>query len=278
MSNSFRFFMSSTYRDILGYSLAFAFFYYLVIFACVAPSLELVGAVAFEIGVYVCFLVYRLKRRKANSVQARQVILSTLLGCIPGADKLVTCGKAAVSALGTFVLLCAVFDGVSFGLAASGQVKAATIMYSRFPVSVLAGVNPGYTMELLSGAKVKARKYAEVEHLYKALLEVRLRVFGFYSEQICNIYADLGDLAERRLDHASAESFYTLATNLSGEIKVPQGCGKYLTKLGQLQAARGRFDLAMQTLERAYAMRCRIFGPGSAKVADTLTVMAGVCR
>ncbi len=80
----------------------------------------------------------------------------------------------------------------------AGQYKAASFMYSRFPVSTLAGFNPGQTMELLSGAKMKAGRYADVERLYEALFAIRVEHFGARSERICDMYADFGDLTQRR--------------------------------------------------------------------------------
>lgn len=270
------FFFSNTYRDILGYSLAFVFFYYLVVFACVAPSAALTCAVAFEICVYLAFLAYRIKRRAAKSGDARQSVTAALILTIPGGHKLTRAFAAFIAVSGTALLFCALIDALSFGFAAAGQNQTASFIYSRFPVSVLAGVNPGYTMELLSGALLKAGRHADVEGLYKALYEVRQRHFGARSEQICEIYADLGDLAERRGNTAKSEQLYVYAINLSNQIKVPQGCGKYLTRLGLLQAQQGKFDQALKNLAEAKSMRSRIFGPGSQKVADTLLATAKV--
>lgn len=276
MRKATRFFLSNDYRDILGYSLALVFFIYLVVFACVAPSPALTGAVAFEICVYFAFLTYRLKRRGAKSVHARQAVTSVLILSIPGAELVSRLCMALAALGGSVVLVCALVDVLSFGLAAAGQYKAASAMYSRFPVSVLAGVNPGYTMELLSGAKVKAGQYADVERMYQALYDIRAKHFGARSERICDMYADFGDLAERRGDVQKAEAYYVYAIKLSNEIKVPQGCGKYLTRLGQLQADHGRYEEALKTLTEARSMRSRIFGEHSQKVADTLLVTSRV--
>lgn len=270
--------LGDVYRDFLGYSLAFVFFYYLVVFACVAPSPALTCAVAFEICVYIAFLAYRINRRAAKSGDARRSVGAALILTIPGGYKLTRWFAAFIAVSGTALLFCALVDAFSFGFAAAGQNQAATFMYSRFPVSVLAGVNPGYTMELLSGAQMKAGRYADVEGLYKALYKVRERHFGARSEKICEIYADFGDLAERGGNNAKAEQLYVYAINLSNEIKVPQGCGKYLTKLGLLQAQQGKFDQALKNLAEAKSMRSRIFGPDSQKVADTLLATAKVHR
>lgn len=270
------FLLSNNYRDILGYSLALVFFFYLVVFAFVAPSPALTGAVAFEIIVYLLFLTYRIKRRKAKSVNARQSITAGLLLTIPGGEAISSLCSAFMALILSLVLFGAVIDATSFGLAVVGRYNAAAFMYSRFPVSTLAGVNPGYTMELLSGAKMKAGHYAEVERMYKALFDIRAKHFGARSERVCDIYADFGDLAERRGDWQKAEKFYVDAIKLSNEIKVPQGCGKYLTRLGQLQADHGHFDEALKTLAEATSMRERIFGPGSFKVAETMLVAAKV--
>lgn len=275
-STILHFLLSSSFRDILGYSLALVFFFYLVVFACVAPSPALTGAVAFEIIVYALFLAYRIKRRKAKSVNARQSITAGLLLAIPGGEAIFSLCSAFMALIMSLVLVGAIIDAVSFGLAVVGRYNAAALMYSRFPVSTLAGVSPGYTMELLSGAKMKAGNYADVERMYKALLDVRVKHFGARSERVCDIYADFGDLAERRGDWQKAERLYVDAIKLSNEIKVPQGCGKYLTRLGQLQSDHGHFDEALKTLAEAASMRSRIFGDGSSKVADTMLVTAKV--
>lgn len=272
------FLLSNNYRDILGYSLALVFFFYLVVFACVAPSPALTGAVAFEIVVYLLFLAYRIKTRNLKSVSARQSITTGLLLSFSGGEAIFSLCSVFMALILSLVLIGAIIDATSFGLAAVGRYDAAAFMYSRFPVSTLAGVNPGYTMELLSGAKMKAGHYADVERMYKALLDVRVKHFGARSERVCDIYADFGDLAERRGNWQKAEKFYDDAIKLSNEIKVPQGCGKYLTRLGQLQADHGRFDEALKTLAEAASMRSRIFGASSSKVADTLLVTAKVCQ
>ncbi len=274
--NALKFCLTGDFRDILGYSLVLVFFYYLVSFACLAPSPGLIGAVAFEIGVYFCFLVYRIKRRKARSVHARQVIADTLIQSFPGGTKIAACFSAAVAVAGSTILVCALIDATSFGLAMAGQYQAASFLYSRFPVSTLAGFNPGHTMELLSGARMKAGNYAEVERLYEALFAIRVEHFGLRSERICDLYADFGDLAQRRGEFEKAEQYYVRAITLSNEIKVPQGCGKFLTRLGQMKAERGQFGEALKYLNEARSMRERIFGARSQKVADTLFVMSQV--
>lgn len=270
------FLLSNNYRDILGYSLALVFFFYLVVFACVAPSPALTGAVAFEIVVYLLFLAYRIRSRKTKSANARESITAGLLLTIPVGETISSVCSAFMALILSLVLIGAIIDATSFGLAVLGRYNAAAFMYSRFPVSTLVGVNPGYTMELLSGAKMKAGHYAEVERMYKALLDVRVKHFGARSERVCDIYADFGDLAERRGDWQKAEKFYVDAIKLSNEIKVPQGCGKYLTRLGQLQADHGHFDEALKTLAEAASMRSRVFGASSSKVADTMLVTAKV--
>ncbi len=269
-----KFCLTSDFRDIVGYSLVFVFFYYLVSFACVAPSPALIGAVAFEICVYFCFLAYRIKRRKAKSVHARQVIAATIIRGLPGGSLLVTAASALVAVLGSFILACALTDAASFGLAMAGQHKAASFMYCRFPVSTLAGFNPGYTMELLSGAKLKGGKYEDVERLYKSLFDIRMVYFGARSEQICNMYADFGDLAERKSAFQIARKYYIQAINLSKEIKVAQGCGKFLTRLGEMEIEHGMVPEALKHLSEAVAMRSEIFGENSQRVADTLFVLS----
>lgn len=199
-----------------------------------------------------------------------------MIQCFPGGTKIAAIFSAAVALVGSLILACALIDATSFGLALAGQYKAATFVYYRLPVSTLAGFNPGYTMELLSGAKMKAGHYNDVEKLYDALFAIRVKHFGARSERICDMYADYGDLAERRGDFEKAEQHYIHAIALSKEIKVPQGCGKFLTRLGQMKAQRGQFKDALEYLNEALSMRERVFGAQSQKVADTLFVLSKV--
>jgi tetratricopeptide (TPR) repeat protein len=268
--------LSSDFRDFLGYAFVGVFFFYLLVFVSTAPSPALIAAVAFEICVYAGFLAFRLKRRKAKSVHARQAVSATMLYFIPFGNRLARCLAASVAVFGTLVLLCVVIDAVSFGLAAAGQYKAATWMYTRFPVSQLAGFHPAHTMELLSGAKMKAGRFDDVEKLYDGLYEIRVANFGRRHERICDLYADRGDLSERRKKYVKAEEYYACAIGLSKEIGVPHGCGKYLTRLGELRAQQGRFAEALATLEEARDMRIKAFGAQSQKVADTLSATARV--
>lgn len=268
--------LSSDFRDLLGYALVGIFFFYLLVFVSVAPSPALVAAVAFEICVYAGFLVFRLCRRKAKSVHARQAVSAAMLYFLPFANRLARCVSACIAVLATIILTCAVLDAVSFGLAAAGQYKAATGMYSRFPISALAGFHPAHTMELLSGAKVKAGHLQDAERLYHALYEIRIGHYGPRHERICDLYADFGDLAERGKDYDKAEKYYTDAIALSKEIQVPHGCGKYLTRLGELRARQGRYAQALAALNEARDMRAHAFGKNSQKVAETLSATARV--
>jgi len=273
------FYSSDDCRDLLGYAFVAVFFFYLIVFVWVAPSPALTGAVAFEIVLYLSFLAYRLKRKKAKSVHARQAIVSTMVYFLPFGAVIARFSKhikAFIALAAGAVLALAIFDVAAFGLASAGQYKAATFIYSRFPVSQLAGFHPAHTMELLCGANVKAGKLAQVEPLYNSLLEIRKNFYGANHERICDLYADLGDLYERRNQFSQAEHYYVSAIAMSNEIKVPKGCGKYLTRLGELKAKQGKFKDALATLEKAREMRARYYGSQSQKVADTLAATARV--
>ena len=276
MRKALDFCLSGDFRDFLGYAFVGVFFFYLLVFVSTAPSPALIAAVAFEICVYAGFLAFRLTRRQFKSNHARQAVFATMLYFIPFGNRLARCLAASLAVLGTLILLCVILDAVSFGLTAAGQYKAATWMYSRFPVSTLAGFHPAHTMELLSGAKMKAGKLDDVEKLYDGLYEIRVTNYGPRHERICDLYADRGDLAEHKKDYAKAEEYYAHAIALSKEIQVPHGCGKYLTRLGELRAQQGRFEEALATLREARDMRIHAFGAQSQKVADTLSATARV--
>lgn len=276
LRNALDFCLTGDFRDFLGYAFVGVFFFYLLVFVSTAPSPALIAAVGFEICVYAGFLAFRLTRKKAKSVHARQAVSATMLYFIPFGNNLARLLAACIAVAGTIVLFLVSLDALSFGLAAAGQYKAATLMYSRFPVSTLAGFHPAHSMELLSGAKMKAGKLDDVERLYDGLYEIRVRSFGPRHERICDLLADRGDLAEHKKDYTKAEEFYTCAIALSKEIQVPHGCGKYLTRLGELRAKQGRFAEALAALEEARVMRVNAFGSGSAKVADTLSATAKV--
>lgn len=272
------FLSSEIYRDILGYCFAFLFFYYLIAFAVVAPTNVLVGAVVFEVTLYLCFLAYKLRRRNMSAKTARQIIAKTFLRFIPNGLKVGRSLSASAAVLGSFVMVCVLIDAISFGFALSGNLSVATAFYQSLPVSTLIGCNPGYTLELLSGAKLKAGHYADVQRLYESLLVIRSKQKGLHSEPVCNLYADFGDLAERRKDFNIAEKYYLKAIELSNAIQVPQGCGKFLTRLGELKAAQGKYSEALAILQEAREMRAKIFGAQSQKVGETVMVMARVNR
>lgn len=276
ISKFWEYFRSDDFRDILGYSLAFVFFYYLTIFAFVAPSQELVFAVVIEISVYLTFLIYRLSKRKKVSTHARQIIANTLIDSFPAGSRLRKLMKILVPLALSLALVFSIVDAISFGLAAAGQVKAAQNLYISLPVSTIIGFHPAGSMELLAGANVKAKKFVSAERLYQSLFEIRKRFYGRESEPIADLYADLGNLYAKSKNVSAARDFYLRSILLSKKLKVSQGWGKVLNKLGQLEVEQGNFSVGLAHYKDALKMRERIFGFDHPKVAETLVDMGAL--
>lgn len=277
-SKFWQFFRTDDCRDILGYSLAFVFFYYLTVFALVAPSSELIFAVVFEISVYLTFLIYRLRKRKQTSTHARQIIADTLIDSVPGGSSIRKILKIAIPSMLTLVLFLSICDAIPFGLAAAGVLGPAQKIYMTLPVSKMFGFHHAGSLELLAGANVKAREFSKAEQIYQSLFEIRKQFYGIESEQIADIYADFGNLYAKSNQTQSARSFYLKSIQLSEKLQVSQGWGKVLNRLGQLEAYAGNFSDALIYYQKALKMRERIFGRNNLKVAETLVDLAAVYR
>ncbi|MBC8000232.1 MAG: tetratricopeptide repeat protein [Leptolyngbya sp.] len=167
-------------------------------------------------------------------------------------------------------------DAIPFGLAAAGRIKAAQNLYVSLPVSTIFGFHPAGSMELLAGANVKAKKYSSAERLYQSLFEIRKRFYGRESEPVADIYADLGNLYAKSKNVSSARDFYVKSILLSEKLKVSQGWGKVLNKLGQLEVEQGNFSASLAHYKDALKMREKIFGFDHPKVAETLVDMGAL--
>jgi tetratricopeptide (TPR) repeat protein len=131
-------------------------------------------------------------------------------------------------------------------------------------------MHPGFSLELLAGANVEAKKFGRAEGLELAVLALRRSIVGEKNELVAAAYANLGDFYHKAERKTLAEAYYARAIKLTQELRLPQGYGSPMTKLGILYKEEGRFADAQQAFNEALRIRTQIFGAKSAKVAETL--------
>ncbi len=154
-------------------------------------------------------------------------------------------------------------------LAASEKLDTACLIYRAIALPV-ALVHPGFSLELLAGANVEARKFDRAERMELSVLALRRSIVGEKSELVAAAYANLGDFYHKAERNGLAEAYYLRAIQLTQALRLPQGYGNPMTKLAILYKEEGRFADAQQAFNDALTVRTRIFGAQSAKVAETL--------
>jgi tetratricopeptide (TPR) repeat protein len=230
----------------------------------------LVAAVAFEIAFYCGLTYYRFWKAKTPS--ARKV--ADAMETIEQNSKLVYVSRrilagATVTAFGIAILYLAV-DMTALLIADFGYPDAAVPIYERIAILPRYGWHPALSMELLTGAYIDAKKYQQAEPLEMTLLKIRRDLAGEKSELVATMDFNIGEYYAKRDDVPTAVAYYNKAVALTKELQLPQGWGSPMTQLGILFRDNHRYPEADVAFQSAVAVRTRIFGPNSLKVADTL--------
>lgn len=255
---------------MLAYVANVIFLAYLVLIASVDANPALIAAVTFEVLFFGVLVLYRIRRGKAvSALQAKAA-----LEYIEQNRRFVYKLRRGFYLLSSAVLFCACLylacDFAALALARFGQLELSARLYKVLAPPQRLAVHPGFSLELLTGAYIDSKNYEAAQQLESALLSIRKSVVGDEHELIAAMYANLGDFYAKWGRGQLAEDYYRRSIDLSRRLKIPQGWGSPMTKLGTLLGQQRRWADAEAAFAEALAVRSRIFGASSSKVAETM--------
>jgi tetratricopeptide (TPR) repeat protein len=225
--------------------------FYFVVFVLVNPTPLLVSAVSVEIAVFLGAIFFRyfagkiFKAKPAERVSKKPGLLRLLL----------VSGWAAV-----FTLLLIDFSGMAAAFLRNYSLSSQ--IYCAVPTSSLIGQHPATSLEVLTGAYVEAKQYDRAEPLYLTVLAIRQQYYGDKSDTVAALYADLGDLAVKKGNKNKAEYWYRRS------LSITDGYGRALLHLANVLRDNGKPAEASIYYRKAIAVKTRIYGNKSAKVAE----------
>lgn len=271
--------MGAKNRDAKNYDLDFlmqvalnainvVFLGYLSIYASACPTPTLLGAVAFEFVFYLCLISYRIWRARQPKSKVQVQIDDLHNSCQP-LGRLRDAYRVSVIVISTAVSAYLLIDLAALSAARCGNLNLAAAIYRRISLFPAPSIHPGFSMELLAGAYIECRQYAKAEPCFLAAKNLRESLVGERSELAADIYANLGDLYEKEDENSKAESCYLKSIELAEALHLPQGYGSPMTKLAALYTKVRRYSDAEVAVKKALAIRTKLFGANSQKVAET---------
>lgn len=249
----------------------------LILIASANPSLPLTTAVLFECALFLSINAYRAWRSKSKAALAEESALAGIeqrLRFVYWFRRLMALG--AVTLL-TLVCLYMSADACALTLCRCGQVSAGARIYEAISLRV-PGVDPAFSLELLTGAYIERGQPEKAEPLVLALLHIRKCLFGEEHEMTAAMYSNLGDFYSKCGRASEAEACYRYAIQMIKRIKVEKGWGSPVTKLGTLMRSEGRLFEAEESYLDALNIRTKLFGPKSEKVGETLAAYEVLLR
>jgi len=254
------------------------FLCYLVVFASAQPSPPLLAAVGFELIFFLLLIGYRHWRSQTKDAQQAE----TALQSIEDTHKSIyiirrTLAAGSIAIVGAICLYASV-DLTALALARVGKPDWSKSIYLAIAPPPALGIHPAFSLELLAGAFIDAGKLAQADPLLSYLLQIRTDVAGARSELTAAMYANLGDYYRKCSRSKNAEASYQRSIALSKDLNLAQGYGSPMTKLGALLRDQHRFAESQQCFSDALAVRTRIFGANSQKVAETLLENAALLQ
>lgn len=258
-------------------ALNIVFLGYLSIYASACPTPTLLGAVAFEFAFYLSLISYRIWRARQPKSEVQVQIEALHNSCKP-LGRLRDSYRFSVIAISTTVSAYLLVDLTALSAARCGNLNLATAIYRHISFLPSPSIHPGFSMELLAGAYIESRQYARAEPIFLAAKSLRESLVGERSELAADIYANLGDLYEKEDESSKAESCYLKSIELAKTLQLPQGYGSPMTKLAALYTKIRRYSDAEIAVKQALAIRTKLFGAGSQKVAETRSCYAQLLR
>jgi tetratricopeptide (TPR) repeat protein len=259
----------------LARKLAFAFnaivLMQLVLIATANPSWTLMTAVLCECGFFLAINLYRARHAKPSSSKAEVAALEH----IEQRFRVVYFWRRflALSMVSVLTLTCLYMsaDLSALALCRCGQVAAGERLYEVVSLPV-PGLDPAFSLELLTGAFIERGHFQSAEPLELALLRMRRRLFGEKHEMTAAMYSNLADFYGKWGRPLEAENYYRRAIKLTKLLNLKQGWGSPSTKLGTILRNEGRLSEAEASYLDALSIRTKIFGANSARVSETLAV------
>lgn len=248
-----------------------------VVCAIACPSPQLVGAVCLEVG-GLAFLVYWRHLRRPRPL-AHTRLQSCLDWWRRRYRRQFRVGSAVQSASALLTIAAALALTVEFAgffLAFCGQETAARTLFVNLPVSRWLTGHPAHSLEFLAGAYADAGNYRRAHPLYTDLARIRTASLPPGDELVPAIWTDIGMLYMREKQFAQAETAFRRSLSMAERAQADLMAGRLLTGLGNALREQGRYGEADTVYRQAIAMRSQKFGPGSLKVAESLSEYA-VC-
>jgi tetratricopeptide (TPR) repeat protein len=254
---------------MLAWALNAILLLYLILIASANPSWQLVAAVLFECALFLAITGYRLWRSKSKPALAEAAALASIeqrFRFVYWLRRLFT--VVMVTAL---ALACLYFsaDAAALLLCRNGQIQAGECVYEVISPKI-PGIDPAFSLELLTGAYIERGQLDKAEPLMLALLRIRKKLYGQEHEMVAAIYSNLGDFYSKCGKVSYAEANYRCAIEMTKRLKLKQGWGSPATKLGTLLRDQDRLSEAEDAYLDALRIRIKTFGRHSDKVQETL--------
>jgi Tetratricopeptide repeat len=253
------------------------FLCYLIVYAVACPTPALVSAVVLEFAFYILLLCYRFwKSKQPKSVE--QVQIETLHDEWKSLAHLRKAYRLSVISLAAVASAYFAVDWTALFCADCGNLSRACDIYRFISLPPGPSLHPGLSMELLAGAYIESNQLRRAEPIFLSVAQLRKSMVGERHELIADIDANLADLYSKIGENDKAESYYMQSIELAKELRLPQGFGSPMTKLGSLYTKERRFGEAEAAFKQALAIRTRLFGSRSEKVAETQLAYSHLLR
>ncbi len=242
---------------------------YFCVYASACPSPELIRAIILEVVVFIVVLFFKFKGSRSKSGRLENMVMHELsdkwaslkFARRAGNAIVLTCWIAATIILS--IDLCALLGAVS------GNTAVSRFIYTTFPNSVLPGVHPAYSLEVLTGAYIEAAKYDRARTMADELLWINRKLSGENSEAYASAIGTLSKIYVKEGRFAEAEIESRKALAISRRVLGQRKMGQILTLVADNLRDQGKYKEAQNYYLEALQMRQEQFGPRSVKVAET---------
>ncbi|MGD9681762.1 MAG: tetratricopeptide repeat protein [Candidatus Obscuribacterales bacterium] len=248
---------------------------YLVLLASKHPSREFVLALTVEGVFLICWLGFKLLAARRKSAKLKSMVLDEVLFQFRPLKIIQTCILGLLAGTMALALSVLLIDFTALASADLGAFGVARAIYINFPTyRIYDGAHPAFSLELLSGACIESKKFAEAHVYTDELLEIRKSIYGSHHWMYGGMVANLAGLLYKEGRFADAEKAYRESIAICEESAGHRSLGSAFTRLGNSLREQGRFSDALIAYEEGLAMRSREFGSESLRVAETAREMA----
>ncbi len=242
---------------------------YFCVYASACPSPELIRAIILEVVVFIVVLFFKFRGSRSKSGRLENMVMHEL------SDKwasLKFARRAADAFVLSFWIAATVILSVDLSAllgAFTGNTTLSRFIYTTFPTSVLPGVHPAYSLEVLTGAYIEASKFDRARQMTEELFWINKKLSGENSEAYASVIGTLSRIYVKEGRFAEAEIESRKALAISRKVLGPRKMGQILTLVADNLRDQGKFKEAEHYYLEALRMRQEQFGPRSTKVAET---------